>query len=107
MKIRTGELNKRVTIQQYVETADTFGELDRTWSNLVTVWAKVKPISASETYSAQQTGMTVNHEVWIRYRTGIAPKMRVVYGSRTFEIDGVMNLDERGEFLILKCYEVL
>ena len=107
MRTRTGVLNKRLTIQQATEVIDTFGEPDQTWSTLAVVWGKVKPISAAETYSAQQVGMTVNHEVWIRHRSGVIPKMRILFGTRTLEIDGVVNLDERGDFMILKCFEVV
>jgi SPP1 family predicted phage head-tail adaptor len=43
--------------------------------------------------------------VVIRYRTGVTAAMRVVWRSRTFDILGIVNKDERRHFLTLDCQE--
>ena len=47
----------------------------------------------------------VTHEVTIRYMNNISTNSRVTYGSRNFNIKGIINVDERDRFLKLFCEE--
>jgi hypothetical protein len=48
----------------------------------------------------------VTHKVTIRYLPGIVAKMFVNFNSRLFNIEYVMNDEERNIFLDLLCVEV-
>jgi head-tail adaptor len=43
--------------------------------------------------------------VTMRYLAGITAQMRVLYGSRTFQIISVLNVDQRNRVLVLYCEE--
>lgn len=67
--------------------------------------AGVRPLSAGERGYADQTISTESVELIIRYRTGLNQTMRVRYGSRVFEIEGIRDLNERHQWMVLTCEE--
>lgn len=108
--MRAGKLRHRITIQHKAagspqKTAS--GALDTSWTDFVgeNVYASIEPVSGREAFLAQQHLSEVTHKVRIRYRSGITAKMRVQYGSRTFDIRAVMNFEERNRELLLLCTE--
>ena len=105
--MKPGTLRNRFTIQQATETRDSYGAVTQTWADLMTVWGMIEPGSNSESVASQQT---VNHgssRITIRYRTGITPKMRLKFGERTFNINGITNRGERNIELTLDCREAV
>jgi len=103
--MRIGELRHRVTIQSATETQDSYGQAVLSFSTLATRWASIEQLSGREFFDASKVAAEVTHRVRIRYMTGITPKMRVVYGSRTFEIVAITNPEERNIALDLLCKE--
>jgi SPP1 family predicted phage head-tail adaptor len=103
--MRAGLLRNRVTIQTRSESTDDFGEIDFSWSNSATVWATIEPLSGKELMNAQQAGASVSHKISMRYKSGVNPKDRISYDSRTFEIESVRNFRERDISLELMCRE--
>jgi SPP1 family predicted phage head-tail adaptor len=69
--------------------------------------ALVQPRSAGETTYADQTSSFEGLTVVIRYRSGLNQTMRVAYGSRQFEIQGIVDLGERHRWMELTCEERL
>jgi SPP1 family predicted phage head-tail adaptor len=100
-----GKLRHRITIQQATETRGADGSVVQTWATYCTGYAEIVPLSGSEDYIAQGLNASVVHRVTIRYRSGIVPKMQVLWGARTLEIVNVRNLDERGKWLVMNCEE--
>ena len=47
----------------------------------------------------------VSHEIVFRYRSGVAPVMRLRSGARLFEIAAVIDVDERRRWLKCLCVE--
>ena len=103
--MRAGELRHRVTIQQKSVTRNTFGEEVVTWQDVATVWAAIEPLRGREFFESQQVNAEVTTRIRIRYRPGITPTMRVVFGNRVFDIQAVINVDERNRELHLMCRE--
>ena len=106
--MRAGKLRHRITIQQYAlgsPQRNASGELDGSWTAYLTVSASVDPVSGREPWLAQAHLSEVSHKVHIRYRAGITHDMRVLYGSRVFEIKAVLNFEERNRELLLLCTE--
>jgi len=104
--IRAGELRHRVTIQQNNNpTRGSSGEEIPNWQDVATVWAAVEPLRGREFFESQQVNAEVTTRIRIRYRSGIAPTMRAVYGNRIFDIQAVINVDERNRELHLMCRE--
>lgn len=102
-----GDLRERIVIEQVATTRDAVGGQVETWSNLATLWARVQPTSASERFYRQATNAAAGWKISIRYRTDITTKMRIVWGSRRFEIRGVQNIDEQKRFLELAADEII
>ena len=105
--MKAGDLRHRITIQQRTLTPDGLGGHTETWSELATVWAAVWPVSAKERIAGSQVQAETTHRVRIRYLEGVLPQMRILFGSRLFEIDSIINTDERMFQIDLLCTEGL
>jgi len=109
--MRAGELRHRVTIQEKSVTRNSYGEEVITWGDVATVWAAVEPLARGprgrEFIEAQRAGAEITTLIRMRYRSGIAPEMRVVYGSHTYDIKSVVHVEERQRELHLMCREVI
>ncbi|BER92691.1 phage head closure protein [Atrimonas thermophila] len=104
--MRIGELRHRVTIQRLNRVPDGMGGYEEQWQDVVSLWAKVEPLKGRERFVAQQAQSEVTHRITTRYYSGIEPQMRVVYRNRNFDIEVVINVDEKNEWLELQCVEV-
>lgn len=109
MTIAAGQLRHRVTIQSASESRDGAGEVQLTWSAIDrgTVWASIEPISSTEQTDSSQQQAIATHKVTIR-NSGltVTHAHRLVFGSRTFNILSVLNVDERSILYELVCQEV-
>lgn len=100
-----GKLRHRVILQAEGETADAGGGFIRTWSNVVTVWARVEPLRGGEQIAAMQLEDTVTHRVTMRHRTGVTSKSRLLHRGRALSVRSVTDPEERNRFLVLLCEE--
>lgn len=108
--MKAGRLRHRVELQSATETADSYGEPTFTWSTYAHRWASVEPLQGRELFTAQQVNPEVNIRVRLRHDEVLAdltPKHRLVFGSRTLEIDSVIRPDERGREVQLLCKEAV
>jgi len=105
--MRAGDLRHRITLQQKTETRDSFGAVIETWNDVATLYASIEPLRGKEFFDAQQVNAEVTIRIRIRYRSGVTPNMRVLFGTRTFDIQSVINVDERNREMILMCREVI
>lgn len=101
--IRTGRMNKRITIQTYTQAADTYGEPIRTWSDIGTRWAAVEPLTMREFITAKQLASQIDIRFITRYLADIKPKMRIVYNSENYNIEAVININNQNRELQLLC----
>ena len=105
MALMAGKLRHRVAIQSLSESLDSYGEPDEGWTTAETVWASIEPVSGNELDVGDgQTGI-VTHRVFMRYTANATPKKRLLFGSRVFGIESVLNHEERNEYLQLRCRE--
>jgi SPP1 family predicted phage head-tail adaptor len=112
MPVVIGKLRHPVEIQAATETTNEYGEVERTWPGTVidggNVWASITPITGNERFAGiQQVRPNVSHSIVIRFNGNVTPKHRIKYGNRWFEIDAVLNRDERDELLELLCKEAV
>lgn len=104
-------LRQRLILQQLQGgAADGMGgRTADTWQAVATIWGQVDPLSGKERLAAAQIEADVTHEITIRYRTGVVPKMRIQRtdaGTQAYEIHTVMNPELRNQRLVLLCSEV-
>lgn len=104
--IRAGDLRRRISIQNR-STVKTSGQEQQTWTEVLSCWAEISPLTGRELIAAQAQVSEVTHEVTIRYRAGITPRMRIVYQGRVFNILFVNDLDTQHRKLVMQCSEGL
>lgn len=84
--MKSGKLDRRVTIKSRVETQNSFGEAVISYTNLATVWAEVNPLSGREVFSAAQTYPQDSLKVKIRHRTDVDEKCQIIIDSVEYNI---------------------
>lgn len=106
---QAGRLRHRVTIQQATVTLQTSGGPVRAWTDVATVWAQVRTQNGGEQRNegADQVVATLYYAVTIRYRAGLEPTMRVLWGGRVLEVTAIQEPDNRQRILTLMCQEVV
>jgi SPP1 family predicted phage head-tail adaptor len=112
-----GRLRHRVIIVQPSSAQDSTGG----WSvnvntQVIATWAYIEALSAQEKFAAHEFASVVTHSVWIRHprkridptgaTSGLTAKMQVWYGTRQFQIAGVLNPDEYKNMIRLMCAEI-
>lgn len=109
--IDPGKMRHRVTFQRFSGSQDGFGDPlqadDANWTDAVTLWAAINPISGREFYAVEQSQSEVSHKVSCRYRAGLDTAMRIVCGSRRFKIVSIIDWEERHESLLIMCKELV
>lgn len=96
---RSGELNRRITLQQRIATQDSFGEPTQGWQELMTVWAGIEALSGRELQLAQQMASEVTHRISVRYQpalmnTKAVAALRALYKGRIFNVQAALNEEE-------------
>ena len=106
--LQPGALRHTVSIEKPVETTNAYGEREVTWVAHKSDWrASIEPLAGRELWQAQQVQADVSHRVRIRYVAGVTPRMRIVFGTRTFQISSITNTEERNVELVLLCREAV
>ena len=104
--MKAGDLRNRVIIQSKSVTRDGYGAEVITWSTHATVWAAVEPLRGREWTETRQVQADVDTRVRIRYLSTVTPSMRVLWGTRVFEIIAPpIHVQERKRETHLMCRE--
>lgn len=105
--MRSGRLNKRITIQQLVSTQNAYGEPNEQWVLFDNAWAAVSPLAGRKYYEAQQSNSEITTEIRVRYRENLSVRMRILSGDEIYDIKSIINPDTKGEEMILMCKALL
>ena len=106
--MEAGKLRHRVTIQEKpTVTRDGFGGEVPGWTEVDTVWAAVEPLGGREFLEGRSLEAIVDTRIRIRYRTGLVPSMRVVWGSHTYGIQAVIEPKSAHREIHLMCAEIV
>ena len=95
--MKSGDLNKRITIQKKSTTAttrDEFGQLNYVWEDLGTFWAAVEPLTGRELWAQQQLQSELTTRFRIRYQPNIITDMRISYVDKIYVIKSVIDHKE-------------
>lgn len=104
--MQAGKLRNKVTIEQYVAGSPeqrASGEPDAAWSVYATTMAEIRPLVGREFFAAQQVSSKVDTKIRIRYRTGVTAGMRVNKSGTYYNIEAVINVENRNRELMLMC----
>mgnify|MGYP001577893075 CR=1 FL=1 len=104
----SGALRHAVLIEQRSVASDGAGDLAPTWTTFASPRASIEPSQGQERWVGERLMAEVDTIVMVRYVAGITPKtMRVKFGSRTFNLVALVNVQERNRELRLLCKEQL
>jgi len=100
-----GKLRKKIVIERNTNTTpDSNGQVKPNWETLFTRYAYIRPLKGREYEQAHQMKSIETHEIGLRY-VDITPRDRFRYGTRIFNIESVLNIDEKDRELICRCKE--
>jgi SPP1 family predicted phage head-tail adaptor len=100
-----------LTVEQDALGNEFEGEPATTPVVVCQVWGKIEPLTGREYNQAQQMQSNVTHKI----TTELLPqnkgpansRMRLKHGTRTFEVQSVVNVNERSRELEWMCTEVV
>lgn len=87
------ELNRKITFQQVTFTQDPVtGEQTETWTDFVSVFARVEPLLGREYFAAAAVQAEDTTKFTMRYRGDITAAMRIVFGGKNHNIKSIQNI---------------
>lgn len=114
---KAGELRYLVTIEQISGSRDATGQELQDWVPYCQAKVSIEQLSGQERLIAQQIFAGVNVRMWMWFKAGIKPKMRVALPvssccagvsdpeTRYFDIVAAMDPDGHRQHLQLACIE--
>ena len=101
-----GKLDKRITLQQPTKTADGRGGYKPgDWADVASVWAEFRTPNVKELALTGSIVSDLVRQIIIRRRNDVCRGWRVLYGTRTFEVQHTFDYDKQTTVLV--CREVV
>ena len=97
-EVRSGPLDRRVTIQRATVTVDDFGGETTAWSDVATVWGSKTDVPDGERWRAAEVAATITTRFQIRWSadvSSVSPKDRLYCEGRTYDISHIKELPRR------------
>ena len=104
-KVCIGDLNTEITIQsRNIKPPATTGvDFSETFTGKATVWALVNTVSGKTMFDGTGVERDVTHEIYIRYLSGVTSEDWILLNGQRLDILPLEDLDERNEFMKLRC----
>ena len=103
--VRAGELRHSLIIEAKTTSKNDYGEKSDTWSTVATVRAGIRPLYGREYVESRAIKSEVTHKIIMRYYSGLTTKHRLKFGARYFDIETIMNLEERNQLFEILAVE--
>ncbi|ABS40873.1 phage head closure protein [Clostridium botulinum] len=122
MKVKTGEMRHRITIQKYTTTQNENGFDIEEWDDYKTVWASMNNLWGKEFYAAKATNSENTIEFIVRYSKDLKNINTKEYRIKTikdknatkeknkyryFDITFIDNIQYKNKWLKIKAIEVI
>lgn len=95
-----GELDQRVTIQELISTPDGAGGYLTKWSDVATVWAKVRPRASKEAVGSDRVEGSAVYMFVMRYRS-IDERNRFMWKGVPFNVRPAMDHGPRSLYIVV------
>lgn len=87
--MRAGKLRNRIKVFELESGRSSTGApLPPTWTQTLTLWASLEPLSVKDILSAQAASSELSARCMMRYRTDINSTMQIEHNGQCYEIDG-------------------
>lgn len=100
-----GKLRHQISLLKPIIVKDALGQEVEKLEVQKTVWASIEPLSGKEYFSTKQINSEATVKITIRYIESLLPHWVVQFGQRVFNIEAIINLEERNRYLQLLCSE--
>lgn len=100
-------LRHKIIFQEQTQTKNMFGEVESTFSNVLTTFASINTISGKEQFLSNQNFATLSHKLRVRYSSLINSKQQILFGTRVFKILAVLNIFEKNKELEILVEEIV
>lgn len=106
-RIAAGKLRHRIDLVVPSNVQDASGGISLD-NNVVfaTVWASIEAMSGRDQLAAGTFASTTTHKITMRWMAGVTARMQVWFQGRQFQVQAVLNPDERTKMLLLYVMEV-
>ena len=105
--MRAGRLRKKIFIQNTTSTRDAYGSDVTTWEDFAqNRWASVEPLRGTEGILGRAFQNKVDTRFTIRYIAGLKGNMRILYNQEAYDIESIINVDERNRELQILCSRI-
>jgi SPP1 family predicted phage head-tail adaptor len=101
-----GSLDTVITLKDRAITAPVEDEVDytETFTENAIVWANIQTTDRGEIiFDRTNEARVVSHLIYIRYLTGVTAETWVEWENINYDILSSEDLEERHDFLLLKC----
>ena len=98
--MKSGELDRPITIQQSSDTQDDAGQEVQSWSTFINCHAKWKPMISNERFRQNSLHGLDAGRFEIRYLSGLNNKMRILFNGNYYKILSITEIPRR------KGYEI-
>lgn len=104
--VSAGELDRHVTLQRRIRRDDdTTGQVLDTWQDVGKKWAKITPLTQTEILRAKQVQLDTTHTILLRWFEGLQSDYRILYLGKTYNINGIIDVDLDHVLYRLSCTE--
>lgn len=113
--VKTRELDKRITIQQFIDGNDADGYKVKKWVDVKSPWAKVENLYGKEYYAAAAVQQEKTVKFVIRHMKNLNESMRIKFGKkvvngkevdRVYDIKFIDNIKYANRFVEIQAMEV-
>ena len=94
-----GELSQRIDIYERKETKGQAGGLIRAWKKKVSVWGKIRPLTARERIASDRVEGVSGYHVLIRTRTDVDETDSLVWRDRRHNIRSIKERAPRSLYM--------
>lgn len=106
-RLPAGKLRHQIDIVAPSNVQGASGEVSLNNNILVAnVWAAIEGVTGRDALAVGEFVSQATHKITIRYMPGISSRMQVWFNGRQFQIQYILNPDERTKMLYLFCLEI-
>lgn len=98
MALAAGKLDRKIILQRFTETRDSYNEPVKSWTTLATRSASYEPLSDGERFRAGETAANASARFVIRYGSTVSdlnPKDRLTFEGVVHDIVRVKEVGRR------------
>ncbi len=97
--------DKTVTIQRVSMAVSAAGAYEETFTDLLTWKVRIQPLTANELVKLGREATDIGIKLY-GVPADVQEPDRVTYGSKTYRVIGVRDIDEQGRLMTVDCVEV-